>query len=313
MLQYLIILLDDTSVSFCHYPNKETNRQLIDLDNLKNGIRFAMKQNLMVQFVYPDYKLPESYEAVIESIDHHKIKPGVLKEEKADVVVYDYTTFAPKEIFTQKPGRTFVLRISKNELFNEYREIVRLLKSLNRLTLVITDIDTFREEDFDVYKRILSSLKTSMMEELKEGNIPQLNTLSDRIQLEEMNNCNAGIGNITLAPNGKFYICPAFYLEDKEDSVGDLTKGVVIPNKQLFKLDYAPICRKCDAYHCKRCVWLNRKTTLEVNTPSHEQCVTAHLERNTSRELLNELKGNGYFPDKAIKEIVYLDPFELKE
>ncbi|GHS94395.1 hypothetical protein AGMMS50239_18130 [Bacteroidia bacterium] len=85
---------------------------------------------------------------------------------------------------------------------------------------------------------------------------------------------------------GKFYICPAFYLADENNFVGDLTQGLIIKNKQLYQITYAPICSNCDTYQCKRCVWLNKKTTLEINTPSHEQCVTAHLERNASRELL---------------------------
>ena len=74
------------------------------------------------------------------------------------------------------------------------------------------------------------------------------------------------------------------------------------------------MCSHCDAYQCKRCVWLSRKTTLEVNTPSHEQCVVAHLERNASRELLVNIRKHGMFlPETAIKEIDYLDPFEKRE
>lgn len=69
-------------------------------------------------------------------------------------------------------------------------------------------------------------------------------------------------------------------------SIGDLQNGMNIKNSQLYKLDYAPLCRQCDAYQCKRCIWLNRKMTYEVNTPSHEQCVMGHLERNASRNLL---------------------------
>ena len=51
MLQYLVILLDDTSVSYCHYRNPKTERRFISLNDLKAGILFAMKQNLMIQFV----------------------------------------------------------------------------------------------------------------------------------------------------------------------------------------------------------------------------------------------------------------------
>lgn len=37
-----------------------------------------MKENLMIQFVYPDYELPQAYKDAIESIDHSKIMPDLL-------------------------------------------------------------------------------------------------------------------------------------------------------------------------------------------------------------------------------------------
>ena len=128
-----------------------------------------------------------------------------------------------------------------------------------------------------------------------------------------MNNCGAGDTNITIAPNGKFYICPAFYINDETDDVGSITEGLNIKNKQLYRFDHAPICRHCDSYQCKRCIWLNRKTTLEVNTPSREQCVLSHLERNASKSLLERIRQYGDFlPDVNISAIDYLDPFEKR-
>lgn len=55
MLQYLIVLLDDTSTSFCHYTNKKTERKLISLSDLNEAILFSLKRNLTLQFIYPDY------------------------------------------------------------------------------------------------------------------------------------------------------------------------------------------------------------------------------------------------------------------
>ena len=52
MLQYLIILLDDTSTSFCHYKNPPKDLQLMPIETLKLGIRFGMIENLMIQFAY---------------------------------------------------------------------------------------------------------------------------------------------------------------------------------------------------------------------------------------------------------------------
>ena len=44
MLTYLIILLDDTSTSYCHYEVNRKERRLISLEDLRAGIVFAMKE-----------------------------------------------------------------------------------------------------------------------------------------------------------------------------------------------------------------------------------------------------------------------------
>lgn len=305
MLQYLIILLDDTSTSFCHYENPKTERRLIPLETLRQGIRFAMMENLMIQFVYPDYELPQEYQEVIESIDHSKIKPY---KEGADVWVTDKVESISSDI-------PVVLRLEKKNLFANEDKISEALGGISRLNIVLTDVESFTEEDFARYKSLLGKLSDSLEKIYVDGKTPQLNLLTDRMMLKQMNNCGAGDTTITLAPNGKFYICPAFYYEDEADSIGDLVNGLDIKNKQLYRLDHAPICRHCDAWQCKRCVWLNRKTTLEVNTPSHEQCVLAHLERNASRDLLNNIRKHSTFlpEQEEIKEIDYMDPFDNRD
>lgn len=88
MIQYIVILLDDTSTSFCHYTNGNTERRLIPLQTLKDGIRYAMKENLNIQFVYPSYKLPTEYLTTIDSIDHTDIFPTGIADN-TDVVVFD--------------------------------------------------------------------------------------------------------------------------------------------------------------------------------------------------------------------------------
>ena len=304
MLQYLVILLDDTSTSYCHYENCKTERRLVPIDTLKEGIRFGMMENLMIQFVYPDYELPKEYREAIESIDHSKIK---LTEDNADVLVLN----GFRDVKIDKP---VVLRIGKHELFSREDDILELICNVPRLNIVLTDIDSFTDDDFSTYKTMLESLSKKIERLYVEGKSPQLNLLTDRMMLSQMNNCNAGWENITLALDGKFYVCPAFYHEGAY-SIGSLSEGLDIKNPQLYRLDHAPICRHCDAYQCKRCIWLNRKMTLEVNTPSHEQCVMAHLERNASRELLQNVRKHGtVLPEQEdIKEIDYLDPFDKRD
>lgn len=306
MLQYLVILLDDASTSYCHYSNGECESRLIPLQTLKDGIRFGMKENLMIQFVYPERELPKEYDEMVESIDHSKIKPIL---DDADVLIINEWEKMPN--VTDIP---IVIRTGKAAFFAKYKMIFPLLSKAPRVNITFTDVEAFTETDFETYKNILAEFGKELKSLYLDGKSLQLNLLTDRMMLTQMNNCGAGDTTITLAPNGKFYVCPAFYYENEADSIGDLEHGLDIKNKQLYKLEYAPICRHCDAYQCRRCIWLNRKLTLEVNTPSREQCVMAHLERNASRELLANIRKHGEFlPETEIKEIDYLDPFDKRE
>ena len=328
MLQYLVILLDDTSVAYCHADNPLKEKRLMPIETLKKGILFGMKQNLMIQYVFPDHGLPKEYAEVIESIDNVKIYPmgckpvtGIANDGETDVEV---AHAVPEKV----EARNLVLRLTFSEMLKQKDGIAKLFKSGARVNLCITDVEQFTDEQIEAYKQVLNEWNAALLELYKQGHSSQFNLLTDRMQLEKMHNCEAGVSNISLAPNGKFYLCPAFYYDEQmkvfnqlnhhnpssDNSVGDLEKGLDIPNPQLLQLDHAPLCRNCDAYQCRRCIWLNRKLTWDNNTPSHQQCVMAHIERNASRDLLNDIRKIGEFmPNIDIKEINYLDPFEIRK
>lgn len=309
MLKYLVIQLADDSVSYCHYENSSKSEQFISVENLKAAIRFGMVENLNIQFVYPNRTLPEGYDKVIETIDHTKIMPcDAPSAKRADIIVCN--SIAEIENCKLHKEQIVILRIGRKNI-NEMEHVYDFAKDkCARLNIVVIDIDKFSETEFDEYKSILAQLGDKVQSDIIEGNNMQLNLLTDRLALKAMNNCNAGDEVITLMPNGRFYPCAGFYYDNPDEDFGDLIRGLQIKNRQLFKLNYAPICRHCDAYHCRRCVWLNRKTTLEVNTPSHEQCVVAHLERNESGLILADIRKDYEFaPEIHIPEIDYLDPF----
>ena len=320
--------MDDTSVAYCHADNPLKKRRLMPIETLKKAILFGMKQNLMIQYVFPEYALPKEYAEVIESIDNVKIYPvgckpitGIEDDNNADVEV---ANAIPNKVET----KNLVLRHTFSEMLKQKDEIAKLFASGSRINLCITDVEQFKDEQIETYKQVLKEWNATLLNLYKHGQSPQFNLLTDRMMLEKMHNCEAGVSNITLAPNGKFYLCPAFYYDEQtkvdnqlnhhqptsDNSVGDLENGLDIPNPQLLKLDHAPLCRNCDAYQCRRCIWLNRKLTWDLNTPSHQQCVMAHIERNASRDLLNDIRKIGEFmPNIDIKEINYLDPFEVRK
>lgn len=311
MLQYLIILLDEASVSYCHYKAHPLPDEgsMIPLDTLRAGIVFAMKENLNIQFVYPEHPLPEEYAEVIESIDHTKIMPGN-QVGKADVLVLnDWKTLIPDAVV----GATCIIHASRKELQDHLEQAKSLLRKVTRLNVVLTDIETFKDDEIDGYRQLLESLSDCLIEQFKTSRMVQLNLLTDRPFLKQMNNCGAGDTTLTLASNGRFYLCPAFYYDNPKQDVGGLSTGLNIKNRHLLRLEHAPICRHCDAYQCKRCIWMNNRMTLDVNTPSHQQCVVSHVERNASRNLLKKLEEQGIRMSNThpINEINYFDPFNI--
>lgn len=244
MLKYLIILLDDSSVPFCHYDSKR-ERKLISKENLQKGVRFAMIENLNVQFVWSDYELPEEYKDIISSIDHVNIAPLSLTTD-ADIIVSE-----PKDFNLCPEKSTVVARISLSDILEKPETLFPLLKKAARVNVVITDPENFHDSDIDAYRNSLTKLSDKVLEEMKSRHDIQVNVITDRMVLTEMNNCNAGWESLTLAPDGNLYVCPAFYYAG-EKLLGSIEQGPDVKNPQLFRLDHAPICRNCDAWHCRR-------------------------------------------------------------
>lgn len=309
MLQYLFVILDASAHSFCYYQHPTTKSELIDLQRLKDVVFYAQKENLTVNFLLGDKKLPKEYLDVMDTINHVVISSNNTETDNHEsILVIDYKDNT--HVLELNETENLIVRIKKKHL-SKLASIVNKIHIIRRLSVVLLDIESYADADFEEYKKQLENIRETYLANLNMQSGIELNILSDRLVLTNMNNCEAGVKHITFAPNGKFYICPGFYFDDENDSIGDLASGINIKNQQLYKLEYAPICRTCDAFQCKRCVYLNRKITLEVNTPSHEQCVVSHLERNCTKDLLD--KARNAIPELAEKEITeidYLDPFD---
>lgn len=214
MLKYLIIYLCDTAPLFCHY-NVNTNSNLISIERLKSGILFGMKNNLNIQFFYPDYELSTEYKELIDSVDHIDVVSYWNKDqqlrENADYIIIDSWLDVTSNLQINKD---YIIRTSKRDFFDNYNKLIEVLPKVHRMNVVFSDIYEFQESDFKTYSKILSEISDSLVEEYRNGKSPLTNLLTDRMMISSMNNCNAGDEVITLAPDGRFYICPAFYLEE---------------------------------------------------------------------------------------------------
>ncbi|MBD5364511.1 MAG: CXXX repeat peptide maturase [Bacteroides sp.] len=304
MLKYLTVLLDDNAVSYCHYSPRLEPGESITPELLKKAIFYAMKENLSVQFVYSNADVSDEIAALIGTVDHTDI--GL---SDADIVVInDWEDVLANNV---SRGISYVIRTGIEDLLSNGDSLKSILSVADRVNIVITDVENFSDHNIMEYQAFLDDLIPTIVNEYKVDHQVQLNLLTDRIMLIGMNNCNAGYESITLAPDGKFYVCPAFYLNN-EQSIGDIDNGLDIKNPQLYKIEHAPICRICDAFQCKRCVWLNKRMCREINTPSHQQCIMSHVERTSAKKLLDEFRkfDKSFLSEISIPEVDYLDPFE---
>jgi CXXX repeat peptide maturase len=320
LIKYLIILLEDNANSFCYFNcNNKSKNNLIDIDILSKIPKLVDKNNLFVNLLYGTKKIPANYQKIIDKINHIKYipinSPSNNQYEGNILLLNTENINLINNLKDNNNNLNIIFRIKKNELKKLYNIFNSLLGKFKRFNITLLDIPEYKENDFDIYKEQLKKIGNVLIKEYKNAKPIEFNVISDRIFLNKMNNCNAGIDHITLATNGKFYICPGFYYDDPNDSIGDLKKGINIKNNQLLELENAPICKICDAYHCKRCIWLNKKTTLEINTPSHQQCILSHIEREISKNILNELHNTPNFNDfnniNPIPEIDYNDPLDI--
>ena len=206
-----------------------------------------------------------------------------------------------------------LFNISANRIRDLYNEISILILcgKVKRININILDLD----KNFDLmeYRKQLLKLKDLLVKIIRETKVfnTEINVLTDILLLNQHENCGAGDKSITLGPDEKFYICPAFFGDEEEESIGTLdNKDVRLKNAHLYKREYFPICQVCDAYHCTNCVYHNKKHTTEVNVSSSIQCRKGWIERSISKMIEDEL-GNEFNFIHKIEVIDINDPVDI--
>ena len=324
MLRYVIVILDRAAASFCHYRAERADG-LMAVADLRRLVDFAVRNRLALNCLLGQRPLPPEHARVLEGAAHVKLVPCERSSaEPTAVAIVDGPdqaevleplqggagagsaapstpirqggagagSAAPSTPIRQggAPGRNLILRLGRERLDELAATVETLWSRCRRLNLRLLDVDRYGDAELNrIYPLQLERVVELVRERYSSGDGVEVSFLSDRMLHTRMHNCNAGVEHVTFAPDGRFYICPGFFYDDL-GAVGDLERGIEIPNPQLLRLDHAPICSACDAYHCKRCVYLNRRTTGELNTPSRQQCVLAHIERNASARLLASLR-----------------------
>lgn len=296
--KYLQFIMSDNITPHCSYisKGKDVKSNIMSKDIFEKGLLFANNNN---------------FNPVIlgdRSFQNNNNYINIINNESKD---YDNNSIIICNDSLNLPNNfngICILLITKDNLKNLSNFVLELHKSVSRINVIIQDIDKWTDLDINIYKEKLEELVVYVTSAYKNNNPIEIDILTDILDLESRCNCDAGKSHISLAPNGKFYICPAFYFDNPDNNIGDLENGINIYNEYLLNIENAPICTGCDAYHCKRCVYMNKKLTNEINTPSRIQCMLSHLEKNASLQIQKKLNSENIIFRNILSIDECLDP-----
>ncbi len=296
--KYLQFITSDKITPHCSYRNTKGTDNIMTPEFLEMGIAFCDANGYTPVFL-----------GTPQVVDEEKYQDYLIIGKAGQVgnaiSIYDNCTDNQDG---EVPG---ILLLNRHNIHNLFELIVMLFSVVYRINLEIEDISEWNDQDAQQYKMQLDKVVTFVADKYKQGEEIEINVLTDIWNLKSMKNCDAGTGSFALAPNGRIYMCPAFYFDDPDYHIGTIEDGINIKNSQLLQLENAPICSACDVYNCNRCKYLNKKMTNEINIPSKMQCVISHIEREHSMKLQRLLKENSIYKfENTLREIDYNDPLE---
>lgn len=313
MHKQLYFILSDDCVTYCNYKNSNKNIKMSE-ESMINGLKFARNNFFQPVFVHNENSKEIIYNTLdanlkkeVETSDIIHIRPftdslGLFNPDR-DIIVLNV-----QNVLKLTSDLANCILIVENSEINDLDSVVKeLLKKVKRINIRIKYDDSF---DLFTYQKVLHNIAQDLFTYFLQDDAREVNILTDRIFLKEMDNCYAGERNFCLAPDDKIYICPAFYYAGKNGVIlGE--DGKCLGEESMVRYEKSFVCHECDAYQCNRCVFDNKKRTGEYNVPGELQCKKAHIEREETRQLLEKLKENDRCTNKHMDILHYKEPFDF--
>lgn len=302
--KHLYFILSDDSVEFCNYESEKESKNLMSIDTFDKGMEFALENFFRPVLLHSRSNENEIYDKRYENRDKiniYGIKDKISSKSKG-FPVFESGDLEGK---IEEVGAGCILNIRKEEVNKLDIMIKKLLKKFDRIN--INYIFSSRDIDLDMYKEKMINIKEELIKYYEKGLFKEVNKITDILLVDEMDNCNFGKDNFAMGPNGKIYICPAYYFNDPNDCIGTIDKvakngEIKFFGQELLNIDKSKFCKKCEEYHCDRCSFLSRKFTGEYSVPSSIQCKLSIIEHNVSAELLKDME-NRKLDSKLFRDI----------
>ena len=190
-------------------------------------------------------------------------------------------------------GRPVILHVKRKEIKSLAEGLLTIQDFIGKIRLCLCDIHLLEDCDLQTYKQQLASIvDVGLMKKATgvEGRFDILNLEMSGLPERRIARCPAGIGFITIGPDGRVYPCPAFYYDGQEYSMGPIQSM----SNQLETLDWnQQQCGICGSTQCPGCPFLESSYIA-----GREQiCKLYEAENCSMKELLSRVAQSGYLFD----------------
>jgi radical SAM peptide maturase (CXXX-repeat target family)/CXXX repeat peptide maturase len=283
--RHLFLLGASDAVSHCHYVNPAMESFPVSSVVLKQGLDLARREfyrPVILQSVRgPRLELPDTYDPL------HITSSRSTSANEGDLIVFD------NEYSPAPKADNVVLIVTVANLHRLNELVLALLGSAERVNTVIRGVGGMNMGDLDTYGQQLLLVAEHLLALARVGVFPEVSSITDRLYLERHEGCGAGVHALTLAPNGRLYLCPGFYYAYPSVSIGDLSGQRNDALLKLCGLGRAPLCRSCHGYHCRRCLLECWARTRHPNVPPRMMCLATNAEVKAAARLKEAMERQG--------------------
>ncbi|GFI37489.1 anaerobic sulfatase-maturating enzyme [Lachnospiraceae bacterium] len=285
----LLFLLNDSYVSFCSYRPRSKESKYMDKKTIMRGLEYAKNNFMRPVFVH---STQIDMKELVEYDEYEVLHRIPIEAYRENMPLDDYQIIVnckTIDFLDEIPNQNnLFFNVEQSELGRLSEFIERMLAKSDRVNVNVQGLtELFDHNGYYLQLKRCADIIKKIYDETRI--LKEINVITDLLFVSSHEGCDAGENSYVFAPDGNFYICPAFYSEGMEN-IGNPSIGIRVKNHQLYTKKYMPLCQMCDTYQCENCKYINRLYTNEVNVSPSFQCMKAQIERKVSLQLQEMLR-----------------------
>ena len=261
--KYLYFIVNDNCVSVCHYRAAGQGISM-SKEVLEIGLLYAEHEHMVPVFIGDPYSiLGRAAKKKLHVVVSDRYNQEIISNPICEFIpVYNGENHDPLI-----ESNSCILSIDREHLSHLADISERIGGYSKRINLKFTDLNQWKQSDFDMFRTQLNKLGNGICEKL---NVFSYLLNGDRSD----SSCKAGISEFALAPNGKLYPCPGYYFELPAEEIGVIDKPDTFKMIEVSMYDHSKSlqCRDCPNSQCEQCTLQNRLMTGFKNLPSDSFC-----------------------------------------